>query len=142
MARFWVGVACRKHVNKGEEGGFMQVCHGKPGPLQRMKAGDGVIYYSPTEAFGSKIPYRYFTAIGVVKAREPYSFAMSPDFIPWRRDVAFLPSQDASIQPLLENLLFIPDKRRWGFPFRRGCFEICKEDFRVIALAMGVDGEI
>jgi hypothetical protein len=45
---------------------------------------------------------------------------MSATFHPWRRRVAFVRSQPAAIQPLLDSLAFIPDKKRWGFPFRRG----------------------
>lgn len=138
MARFWIAVASREHVKKGVTGCFAQVCHGKPGPLKRMAEGDWIIYYSPTETFGEKVLCRRFTAIGVVNAQEPYTFAMSNDFIPWRRNVIFSPSHEAAIEPLLDKLSFIHDKKRWGFPFRRGCFEIPKTDFNLIAQAMGV----
>ncbi len=138
MVRFWVAVACLEHVKKGEAGGFAQVCHGKKGPLSQMSEGDGIVYYSPTEIFGAKIPCRSFTAIGKVAAGPPYPYQMSEDFIPWRRDVVFFPSRVASIESLLAKLSFIKDQRRWGFPFRRGFFEIPLEDFRLIANAMGV----
>jgi hypothetical protein len=45
----------------------MQVCHGKAGPLRRIRPGDGIAYYSPTIAFGSRTPYRAFTACGTVR---------------------------------------------------------------------------
>jgi EVE domain-containing protein len=138
MARFWIAVASREHVMKGVAGGFAQVCHGKGGPLNRMVEGDWIIYYSPTETFGGKDVCRRFTAIGTIKADEPYTFAMTKDFIPWRRDVTFLSAHETPIEPLLDQLSFIPDKRRWGFPFRRGCFEIPENDFRFIATTMGV----
>lgn len=63
---------------------------------------------------------------------------MSEDFIPWRRNVSFMPSKQTSIEPLLEKLTFIKNKKKWGFPFRRGCFEIAQEDFLLIAKQMGV----
>ncbi len=65
-------------------------------------------------------------------------FAMSEDFVPWRRDVSFVKSREIPIQTLLNELSFIRDKQKWGFPFRRGCFEISQEDFQVISRAMGV----
>jgi hypothetical protein len=139
MARFWIAVASREHVKLGVTGCFAQVCHGKPGPLKRMTAGDWIVYYSPTEKFGEKEPYRKFTAIGKVAAQDPYLFKMSEDFMPWRRDVIFVSAHDAAIEPLLDKLSFIKDKRRWGFPFARGCFEVSEDDFCVIANAMGVD---
>jgi hypothetical protein len=49
----------------------------------------------------------------------------------------FLEANDAPILPLLPALAFIPDKQRWGFPFRRGLFEIDSADFDRIAKAMG-----
>jgi predicted RNA-binding protein len=138
MARFWIAVASREHVLLGVAGGFAQVCHGKPGPLKRMAEGDWIIYYSPADKFGEKTPYRYFTALGKVNPGEPYAFAMSEDFIPWRRNVTFVSLHETAIEPLIDQLSFIHDKRRWGFPFRRGCFEIPAADFRLIASNMGV----
>lgn len=54
MTRYWIGVASREHVHRGVKGGFAQVCHGKPGPLERMAEGDWIIYYSPTVEFGGQ----------------------------------------------------------------------------------------
>jgi len=50
----------------------------------------------------------------------------------------FLTSHEAAIEPLLAKLTFIQNQQRWGFPFRRGCFEISKTDFTEIAQAMGI----
>ena len=44
----------------------------------------------------------------------------------------------APIQPLIEHLDFITNKKSWGFPFRRGFFEIGESDFRRIAAAMSI----
>lgn len=136
MTRYWIGVASKEHVQKGVLGGFAQVCHGKAGPLNHMKGGDWIIYYSPTIKFGEKEPCQSFTAIGMIKSSDPYPFAMSEKFIPFRRDVAFIASKEIPIKQLLESLLFIKDKKKWGLPFRRGCFEISKADFEIIAKAM------
>jgi hypothetical protein len=138
MIRYWIGVASLEHVLRGVAGGFAQVCHEKPGPLKSMKGDDWIIYYSPTVQFGGKKPCQSFTAVGKISPEDPYTFAMSNDFIPWRRNVSFLPSKQTPIQPLLEGLTFIKDKKKWGFPFRRGCFEILEEDFLLIARHMGV----
>ncbi len=138
MTRYWIAVASKEHVQKGESGGFAQVCHGKRGPLVGMHENDWIIYYSPTVTFGKKDPCQSFTAIGRVAAGTLYTFQMSPDFIPWRKNVNFEESQETEIKPLLDHLSFITDKKRWGFPFRRGCFEISEQDFKLIARAMGV----
>ncbi len=138
MTNYWIAVASKEHVEKGVAGGFAQVCHGKGGPLKAMKSGDWIAYYSPTFKFQIKESCQSFTAIGTVLEKEPYTYMMSPDFIPWRRDVTFLKSQNASILPLIAHLNFIIEKKRWGFPFKRGCFKISKADFVYIAHAMGI----
>jgi predicted RNA-binding protein len=139
MTKYWIAVASREHVKGGVKGGFAQVCHGKAGPLNRMAPNDWIIYYSPVEQFGSKIPCRKFTAIGKVKSEKPYQFRMSDDFIPWRVDVAFHSAKDIAIEPLIDKLKFIKDKKKWGFPFRAGCFSIPEEDFHLIASNMGIN---
>jgi hypothetical protein len=138
MARYWIGVASKEHVERGVSEGFAQVCHGKAGPLHRMEEGDWIVYYSPTNKFGQKEPCQSFTAIGKIKKGDAYPFTMSEDFVPWRRNVLFVKSRQIPIQTLLDELSFIKDKQKWGFPFRRGCFEISQEDFQIIARAMEV----
>ena len=44
MTKYWIAVASAEHARRGKAG-FMQVNHGKKGPLQRIRAGDGVVYY-------------------------------------------------------------------------------------------------
>lgn len=138
MTRYWIGVASHEHVQRAIKGGFAQVCHGKMGTLKYMSEGDWLIYYSPTCSFGGKDICRCFTAIGTIDKGEPYTFEMSKNFIPWRRNVTFLRSKDVPIESLLKNLTFIKDKKKWGFPFRRGSFEIPLQDFKLIAKSMGV----
>ncbi len=86
----------------------MQVCHGKASPLRRLRPGDGVAYYSPTLAFGGKLPYRAFTAIGIVGEGEPFLFDMGGDFQPWRRSVHWKAGKEMPIAPLLPKLSGIP----------------------------------
>lgn len=141
MTKYWIGVASNEHVQRGVQFGFAQVCHGKIGILKYMSEGDWIIYYSPTYSFGGKDACRSFTAIGTVDKGEPYMFEMSKDFIPWRRNVTFLETKQVPIEPLLEQLTFIKDKKKWGFPFRRGSFAISRHDFEIIAKSMGVLNE-
>lgn len=136
--KYWIAVASREHVLKGVQGGFCQVCHGKLGPLKQMKEGDWILYYSPTECFQEKTPCQRFTAIGQIKLKEPYPFQMSELFVPWRRDVAFFSAKEVFIKLLINELSFIKDKQKWGFPFRRGLFSVSFNDFSLIASAMGI----
>ena len=45
--KFWLGTVSKEHVLRAVAGGFCQVCHGKAAPLNRMRRGDWLLYYSP-----------------------------------------------------------------------------------------------
>lgn len=134
----WIAVASAAHVRIGRAQGFMQVNHGKAAPLRRVTPGSRVAYYSPTVTYGGKDRLQAFTAIGIVKAREPYQGDMGDGFRPFRRDVDWLDARETPIQPLLDELEFSAGVRNWGQKFRFGLFRICDHDMDVIASAMGV----
>ena len=139
MSRNWVAVASAEHVRIGRAAGFMQVCHGKAGPLRRIRPGDRVAYYSPTVEFGSKNKFQAFTAIGIIVHGEPYQVELGGGFQPYRRDVCWLPAEEAPIRPILGMLEFSAEKQSWGYPFRFGIFVIGDHDMNVIAAAMRAD---
>ena len=137
MNRGWIAVACADHVALGVAGGFMQVCHGKAAPLRRMRPGDYVAYYSPTQAFRARQSLQAFTAIGVIRDTDPYCFDMGAGFQPWRRNVDWLVSQAADIRPLLGKLEFTAGRgSAWGFPLRFGVLAVSDADISVIGAAM------
>jgi predicted RNA-binding protein len=131
--RYWVIVASKDHVQRGVSGGFCQANHGKAAPLERMKPGDWVLFYSPKVAYTGKDRLQAFTAIGTVKANPVYQVEMGDDFTPYRRDVDFHECQETPIRPLIPQLSFIENKQRWGYVFRFGFFEIPEADFDLIA---------
>jgi hypothetical protein len=134
--RFWIGVASRDHVNVGVKGAFIQLNHGKQAPLRRLKAGDGVIMYSPRTAYPDGQPLQAFTAIGTVVTGDVYQVEVTPDFKPHRVNVQFVPSREAHIRPLVEHLSFITSKSRWGAAFRFGLVQVPARDFALIAERM------
>ena len=137
----WIGVVSAHHVQRGVAGDFAQMNHGKAAPLKRMKAGDGLIYYSPRQSYPNGQPLQAFTAIGRIRDGRVYPHDMSaegvPGFVPWRIDVDYWPCRAAAIQPLIDALDFIADKRHWGAAFRYGQLRISAKDFALIAYAMG-----
>ena len=137
MNKHWIVVASAEHVRRGRAGGFMQAGHGKEAPLRRMKRGDGIVCYSPTDTLGGKDRLQAFTAIGLVKDDNIYSVDMEPGFRPFRRDVTFVQSESAPIAPLLDKLALTSGHRHWGAKFRFGLVEISRSDFKKIANAMG-----
>ena len=138
MSKYWIAVASAEHARRGKAG-FMQVNHGKKTPLQRIRAGDGVVYYSPAETMGGKDRLQSFTTIGRVRDEELYQGVMGGDFTPWRRNVDYVEASEAPIAPLLDTLEFTRGNRNWGYQMRFGLFEISEHDFRVIAKAMGAE---
>jgi hypothetical protein len=134
--RNWIAVASAEHVRLGRSLGFMQVCHGKVAPLRRIQPGDRVVYYSPSERFGERIPLQVFTAIGRVLPGDPYQVAIGEDFHPFRRDVAWLEAWETPIAPLLTQLEFSAGRKNWGYQLRFGLFQISDHDMRLISAAM------
>src|SRR5262245_17170982 len=113
--RYWLAVAAADHAQRGKALGIMQVCHGKGGPLRRVRAGDGVVYYSPTVSFRGKDRLQAFTAIGVAEGERTYQVDMGNGFRPFRRDVDYAEAEQVSILPLLERLELTRGKRNWGW---------------------------
>jgi hypothetical protein len=108
----WIAVACAEHARRGRDepaGGFMQVSHGKAAPVRRVQPGDA------------------------------YAFDMGGGFVPWRRNVAYVPARETPILPLLDELEFVEDRQHWGYKFRFGLFEVVDNDMRAIGRAMAAD---
>ncbi len=141
MPKNWIAVASAEHARRGRDEmspGFMQVGHGKLGPLKRITPGDRVAYYAPTTTLGVKDKRQSFVSIGLVLPGEPFEFDMG-GFVPWRRQVRYLSAQEVSILPLLDAFEFVEDRSRWGYKFRFGLFQVSDHDMRLIASAMQAD---
>ena len=134
--KYWIIVASKDHVKTGMEQGFAQACHGKASALKRMEKDDFVIYYSGKQTFGKPEKCQELTAIGKVKDDDVYKYQMSADFCPSRRNINFFKSKDISILPLIDQLDFIKNKKKWGYPFRFGFFEINEHDYQLISSLM------
>lgn len=139
QAKYWIITASKEHVQNGVKGGFAQACHGKATPLKKMNVGDYVIYYSSKLYFNKKDKCQEFTAIGKVINNTIYPFEMSPEFHPYRIDVAFFKTRSISILPMIHDLEFILNKQKWGYPFRWGTLQINERDFKLISNEMRND---
>ena len=87
--KYWIGTVSQQHVLRGVAGGFCQVCHGKAAPLNRMKRGDWLLYYSPKIRLDGNEKLQAFTAFGQILDDQAYPFQMSATFVPFRRNVAY-----------------------------------------------------
>ena len=138
----WIAVASAEHARRGcaqPDNGYMQVCHGKRGPLQRVAPGDRVAYYAPATTMGGKDRLQHFVSIGIVQPGEPYAFDMGGGFVPFRRNVGYVRAFEAPITPLLDAFDFVEERSRWGAKFRFGLFKVSDHDIRLIAQAMQAD---
>ena len=136
MRKYWINTVSKDHVMNGVSGGFTQADHGKNTRLKRLGQGDYLVFYSPKTHYQEGHALQAFTAIGEMIDSVPYQVKMTDSFRPWRRNMHFFESSEAPIRPLIETLGFIQDPKRWGFPFRRGLFEVSEMDFKHIAKAM------
>lgn len=136
MTKFWIGVACKEHVENGVKFGICQFCHGKATPAKRLSQRDFVIYYSSKQRMGEADLYQKFTALGVVKDDIAYQVEMENGFKPFRRNIDYLEARHVDIKPLIPILPFIKNKKSWGYVFRYGFLEIDQESFEIIASQM------
>ncbi|NQY43106.1 MAG: EVE domain-containing protein [Legionellales bacterium] len=134
--KYWVGVACKEHVENGVKLGICQFCHGKKAPANKLKKNDFVIYYSSKLTMTDKELYQKFTAIGIVLDDVPYQIEMENGFKPFRRNIKYFKGQHLEIRPLISKLDFITNKKSWGYVFRYGFLEIDKKSFDLISRGM------
>lgn len=138
---YWVGVVSKDHADAAVAGGFVQLGHGKAGPLERLRPGDGFAVYSPRDSHPAGRPLQAFTAIGYVADGPIYESAVTQDGPTFRRNATYFDATPAPIRPLLERLSFIRSKEHWGAALRNGLVRVPCEDFAAIARAMGRDLE-
>ncbi|MCB0855091.1 MAG: EVE domain-containing protein [Bacteroidetes bacterium] len=136
--KYWIVTISKEHVLKGQEWEIMQVCHGKKSPLKRINKGDYVIFYSSKQKMKDKEPLQNFTAIAQATDDHIYQVKQFEGFEPFRRKVSFLPCEETSIRPMINDLEFIENKSHWGFYFRYGLVQIPEKDFHLIASKMSL----
>jgi hypothetical protein len=135
--KYWIAVVSKDDVDRAAAGGFAQVNHGRAGPLERMRAGDGFAYYSPRASYPDGPLLQAFTAIGRVRSGTVYQTEGDGGFRPFRVDVDYIAAAPAPVKPLVAELSFIHSKAHWGGAFRYGIVRVPAADFARIAAAMG-----
>jgi len=132
--RYWIAVASLDEVEAAVTGGYVEVSHGKAGPLERMRPGDRVAFYSPRTRSSGGEALQSFTALGEVVDAPLFQTAAAHQ--PFRRAVRWQGVTPAPVRPMLEALEFIRNKRHWGAAFRFGYLRVGRGDFARIAAAM------
>jgi hypothetical protein len=133
----WIAAIAQQDALAGVAGGYAEVGYGKAGPLERMRAGDGFVVYSPRATWPNGEPLQAFTAIGRVCTGIVYRAGGGAGPGPFRIAVEYFPAAPAPIRPLIDALSFIRNKAHWGAAFRFGFIKVPAEDFALLASAMG-----
>lgn len=139
--RYWIGVVAQDHVEAAVAQGFVELNYGKAAPLARMQPGDGLAFYSPRASFPDGSPLQAFTAIGRIGDGAVFEAPPAEPAPVYRRNAAWLAATPVAIRPLVEQLTFIRNKAHWGAAFRFGVLRVPREDFAIIARAMGRDAD-
>lgn len=130
----WLGVVSAEHVRRAVALGIAQICHGKRGSLSRMQAGDTLIFYSPVQRLGDKMPLRQFTALGEIADDEIWQ-ADEGDFRPFRRRVHYADAGPVDLRSV-HGQLHLTAEANWGYQLRRGLVLLDPHDVNVLRSAM------
>lgn len=123
----WIAVISRAHSRIAAASGFLQVNHGKAGPLRKTKAGDEVFIYCPREEMRGGAVLKRVEFRCTFDDDRVYQVEQAPGFVPFRKDVTYdttfggvaihdVPGMELTANP------------RWGMLARRGFFEISAHD--------------
>ncbi|CAK3621007.1 EVE domain-containing protein [Vibrio crassostreae] len=125
--KHWIAVISLEHAQIAANSDFLQVCHGKKGPLQRTRAGDEVFIYCPRTGMRSGQSLKLVAFRCIFKDNNIYQVEQAPGFQPFRKDVIF----DKSFQAIgIKEIdgLSLTSNPNWGMLARRGFFEISADD--------------
>jgi len=134
--KYWINTVSKDHVLEGKKNNFVQANHGKLSSLKKLNIGDKIIFYSPKTALKEGKSLKSFTAIASIKDDNIYQVELSKNFKPYRLNAIYEDCKEIKIKPLINKLVFIKNKKYWGYKFRLGLFEISKEDFERIYSVM------
>ena len=141
MQKHYIICVSLEHAKRGIAWGFIQSNHGKSTNIKKLRTGDGILIYSSKYRFTpentEENKLQSFTALGYVRDELLYQWDMGWWFTPFRRNIDF--RQDITtlpIIPLLSDLEFVKDVKKWGFPLMYGFLEISEHDFEFIRSKM------
>ncbi|WP_144755530.1 EVE domain-containing protein [Bartonella saheliensis] len=135
--KHWIAVISREHACLAAKFGFLQVCHGKAGPLQKTSKGDEVFIYCPRCEMGTGQILRTIEFQCIFKDNHIYQVEQMPHFSPFRKDVIFHKQAQSVVLKKIQGLEFLTN-HHWGILARRVFFEIAPYDATLIRKAMGI----
>lgn len=133
MPQYWICKAAQEHVNIVKDKGYTQINMGPRQPLEKMNAGDWIIYYSPTVYYEQEVPTcKKFTGISCVNDNRIYpQGGQFPDR--WRRNVEFFHCIPHEPTNFIGHVSFLPEAQTWEEVLQNPVFAIDRNDFITIA---------
>ncbi|MBT0723618.1 EVE domain-containing protein [Rosenbergiella sp. S61] len=133
--KHWIAVISRAHARIAADFEFLQVCHGKAGPLRQTRAGDEVFIYCPRSEINAGEILKTVEFQCVFNNDDVYQVEQFPGFKPFRKDVTF----NRKFQPVVLKEVIgleLTANPHWGMLARRGFFEISEHDAELLRLGM------
>ncbi|WP_156851634.1 EVE domain-containing protein [Bartonella refiksaydamii] len=125
--KHWIAVISRAHARFAAEFGFLQVCHGKAGPLRKTSKGDEAFIYCPRCEIGTGQVIQTIEFQCIFKDDHIYQVKQAPNFVPFRKDVIFNKQAQSVILKEIQGLEFLTNPH-WGMLAQRDFFEITAYD--------------
>ncbi|WP_409361541.1 EVE domain-containing protein [Bartonella heixiaziensis] len=135
--KHWIAVISRDHARLAAEFGFLQVCHGKAGPLRKTSKGDEAFIYCPRCEMRSGKVLQTIEFQCIFKDNHVYQVEQALQFAPFRKNVIFNKQAQPIVLKEIQGLKFLTNPQ-WGMLARRGFFEITAYDAARIREAMGI----
>lgn len=131
----WLGVVSGERAERSVRLGIVQLGEGRAVALDRVRPGDTVVLYSPTETEGDAEPLRAVTALGSVVPGAAWC-GRGVGFRPYRRAMTW--SHDAGRVPIddLRDRLELTASAGWRTRLRDGLLPLSASDALVIREAM------
>lgn len=131
---FYLISASRDHVLSARDQAIVQANHGVKAPMQRLRPGDGIAFYSARHQLKGKDPCQRFTALATVGDGDMYQERMSDTWKPWRRPAVFEEGfKEIEIKEVLSRLQCLGNGRQgWGVYLRRGFIKMSASDWEVL----------
>ncbi|WP_208435019.1 EVE domain-containing protein [Bartonella phoceensis] len=81
--KHWIVVISQEHARLTAEFGFLQVFHGKAGPLQKTSKGDEAFIYCPRCKTGTRQVLQTLEFQCIFKDNHIYQVEQAPHFLPF-----------------------------------------------------------
>lgn len=130
---YWLCNAAQEHVDIVKNKGYHQLNMGPKEPLEKMHAGDWILYYSPTILF-EKPETTCHTFSGISCLTDNHVYPQDPNNpIRWRRNAQYYHCKPHHVQEFHHHVEFLHKYDNWLDALKETIFKISPQDFLTVA---------